>query len=113
MINLYACLCLFHNGIIFLISVAVSPEGSVLAMPIMRNSRVGDMFTLTCEALGGPDNVFIWTRVSDNNEVGNVGTVNISIDSSTEGGIYSCNVSNAAGSDSVEVTINGKLFSFL
>ena len=87
----------------------VSPEGSATAKPVTSNNQVGDVIALSCEGLGGPNNDFNWTRASDNGEVGNHSTAIISIDSSTEGGIYYCNVSNAAGSESVIVTINGKL----
>jgi len=86
---------------------AVSPEGSVMVMPITSNNQVGGNRVLTCEARGGPSNLFIWTRARDNMEFENNGTFNFSISNSFVGGLYSCNVSNAAGSESSEVVVNG------
>ncbi len=97
---IYVFLCFF----LFL----VSPAGSVLVTPFSTNSQVGGIITLSCDASGGPDNAFAWTRSRDGEVVSNQQVVNISISTFMDGGVYSCNVSNPAGFESDDSTVNGK-----
>ena len=88
----------------------VSPEGSVMAMPPTFNTQLGVVVTLTCEASGGPGNAFIWTKFLEYEVVANSSVFNISVITAFDGGVYSCNVSNAAGYEEANVTINGKSY---
>ena len=86
----------------------VSPAGSVLVIPSSTNSQVGGVITLSCGASGGPDNAFVWTRSRDGEVVSNQPVVNISISTFMDGGMYTCNVSNHAGFEMDDSSINGK-----
>ena len=79
-----------------------------MVMLLTRNTHVGELVIMTCDALGGPGNVFMWTRTLEAVVVGNSSVINITIDSAFDGGVYSCYVSNAAGYEDSSVTINGK-----
>ena len=88
----------------------VSPEGSVMVMPPTFNSQLGVVVTLTCEASGGPGNALLWTKFLEYEVVANNSVINISVTTAFDGGVYSCNVSNAAGYEEANVTINGKSY---
>ncbi len=61
----------------------------------------------TCSANGGPGNMFSWIRTFDNVTVGNTSNLTISVSGAADGGQYMCEVSNLAGKDSANVTLNG------
>ena len=64
-----------------------------------------DSVTFTCSAQGGPDNEFQWQRNGgdlENETLANLTVANIS---ASEGGSYTCVVSNAAGDDSETATL--------
>ncbi len=88
----------------------VSPEGSVTVLPKITNSFQGDIVTLTCSAMGGPRNLFLWTRLYNSFVVGNMSSLTVSVSSATDGGQYRCDVTNLAGNDSETTTLNGELF---
>ncbi len=69
---------------------------------------MGGVINLSCDASGGPDNAFVWTRSRDEEVVSNQSVVNISISNSMDGGMYLCNVSNRAGFEMDDSTINGE-----
>ena len=61
--------------------------------------------TFTCSAQGGPGNEFQWQRNGgdlENETLANLTVANIS---ASEGGSYTCVVSNAAGDDSATATL--------
>ena len=70
----------------------------------------GDNVTLTCLSLGGPDNMIQWLKdgmvygglTSDTDD--NLSLTDISV--AGDGGVYTCVVSNAAGSDMASVSLN-------
>ncbi len=68
----------------------------------------GDNMTLTCNSQGGPGNTFLWTRSSDNTFVANTEILTISF-IAANGGVYRCEVTNAAGIDSSTANFNGEL----
>ena len=65
----------------------------------------GDNVTLTCSARGGPDNVFQWQKNGADLPGENRTTVQLTDIDATDGGEYTCVVSNAAGSDSINTTV--------
>ena len=78
---------------------AVSPEGAITISPSNTTVSTGDNSTLTCSALGGPNNMFAWLHEGmEINETTTTLTITgITVD---EGGDYMCIVTNAAGSGS-------------
>lgn len=90
-------------------SLAVSPEGSVRVVidPSEAVYDKGDNVLLTCSALGGPSNTFEWqlnylTLIGETESVLN----RSDITATEDGGVYSCVVSNDAGSDMDTATVN-------
>ena len=59
--------------------------------------------TLSCTAMGGPDNSFHWEM--NGTIIGNDSAVNLVAIDASQGGDYTCIVSNAAGSDSASTTL--------
>lgn len=58
---------------------------------------------LFCTAMGGPDNSFHWEM--NGTTIGNDSVVNLVAIDASQGGDYTCIVSNAAGSDSASTTL--------
>ena len=65
--------------------------------------------TFMCMALGGPENMFSWTKVRDNAVVVNESELMLVDIMASDGGVYQCSVENQAGSENAIVTLNGKL----
>ena len=65
----------------------------------------GDNVTLTCSARGGPDNMFQWQKNGADLPGENQTTLQLTDIDATDGGEYTCVVSNAAGNDSTNVTL--------
>jgi hypothetical protein len=59
--------------------------------------------TFICDALGGPNNTFQWQM--DGNIIGNDSMLEVMDIDASSGGLYTCTVSNAAGSDSASTTL--------
>ena len=66
---------------------------------------VGDNVTLTCSARGGPDNMFQWQKNGADLPGENQTTLQLTDIDATDGGEYTCVVSNAAGTDSINTTL--------
>ncbi len=77
-------------------------------MPNTTNSIQGGLQTFTCSAMGGPGNMFSWTRLYDNAFVGNMSDLTVNVSGAIDGGQYRCEVSNMAGNDSQVAILNGK-----
>ena len=60
--------------------------------------------TLNCMASGGPNNTFMWFL--DGESILNK-TANILVLSEVDGGEYTCQVSNAAGSENASIILTG------
>ena len=56
-----------------------------------------------CDALGGPNNTFQWEV--NGNVIGNDRILEVMDINASSGGVYTCIVSNAAGSDSASTTL--------
>lgn len=89
--------------------LVVSPFGSAEIVPAGVNSSVGSIARLVCSGMGGPNNTFSWERKPEGEEIATRAVLNVSIINATDGGEYSCTVSNAAGSDNTSIIINGTL----
>ena len=59
--------------------------------------------TFICTAFGGPDNFFLWRM--NGNIIGNDSVLEVMDIDASSGGVYTCTVSNAAGSDSASTTL--------
>ena len=70
----------------------------------------GDNVTLTCSARGGPDNMFQWQRNGTDLPGEDQTTLQLTDIDATDGGVYTCVVSNAAGNSSMSATINIRLY---
>ena len=96
----------------FLLSVLSSP---VVSPGNSVNTSLMDMdgsIALSCEAMGGPNNTFMWVRQDLGMEsvvVGNASLLMIGSVTALEGGEYICMVNNSAGTGTDTVTINGIL----
>ncbi|XP_064385915.1 uncharacterized protein LOC135334596 isoform X5 [Halichondria panicea] len=60
---------------------------------------------LTCSARGGPNNVYQWLRNGMNTTVGSQPTLSLSLVDASDGGEYTCVVSNAAGISNASLTL--------
>ena len=88
----------------YFLSLAVSPGQTVSISPRNATVSTGDNVTLTCSALGGPNNTFAWEHeaIAINVTTASLTIYNISV---SEGGDYRCTVSNPAGSGSAIATV--------
>ena len=99
------------NSLNLLFLFAVSPEESVLLDPINPTRNFQDMHSFTCQAQGGPDNMFEWTFNGSALANANItstsmqSTLTISNISASDGGEYTCTVSNLAGNASNSSTL--------
>ncbi len=76
--------------------IAVSPSSIAI-----RNYNV----TFTCDAQGGPGNMFQWQRNGANLDEKTQSTLQLNSVDASDGGEYTCVVSNAAGNDSAVLTL--------
>ena len=61
--------------------------------------------------MGGPGNIFTWTRLSDEQEVSDEQTLQIFVIDAFDGSRYECLVENEAGNETATVVLNGKTVS--
>ena len=87
------------------VHVAVSPEGSVAVSPGMVIADVGGTVTFTCSAQGGPNNTYQWQNDGEDLMNESDATLIVSDITATNGGNYTCVVSNAAGNDSATAVL--------
>ncbi len=80
----------------------------MVVIPETANSFQGEVQTFNCSAMGGPGNMFSWTRLYDNTIVGNTSNLTVNVSGATDGGQYRCEVSNQAGNESQVTILNGK-----
>ena len=58
-------------------------------------------------ALGGPGNMFSWTKVRDDRNITNDSELMLVDIMASDGGVYQCTVENLAGSENDTITLNG------
>ena len=83
----------------------MSPEGSVAISPEMVIADVGGTVTFNCSAQGGPDNTYQWQNDGEDLMNETDATLIVSNITATNGGSYTCVVSNAAGNDSATAVL--------
>ncbi len=101
-------------------SLTVSPLGSVELTPSLSLLEQGDELVLTCQAMGGPDNMIVFfldgapftaeddsVFSQDGFNSTRVVTIN-SVDAAVHKGQYSCEVTNKAGIDFANATVISK-----
>ena len=66
----------------------------------------GEQLVLNCQSDGGPQLEYAW--VFEGNEIANTPTLTIDNVNASNGGDYTCNVTNDAGYDSDTITVYGK-----
>ena len=62
---------------------------------------------LTCTGLGGPRNIYSWVQLSSSLQLSSEVSLNVSVSSGRDGGVYRCSVSNDAGNDTADAIIKG------
>ena len=115
---LYSCIYMYclqtvviPNSLNLPFLFAVSPEESVLLDPIDPTRNFQDVHNFTCQAQGGPDNMFEWTFNGSTLTNANItstsmqSTLTINGISASNGGEYTCTVSNLAGNASNSSTL--------
>ncbi|XP_065904155.1 cell adhesion molecule DSCAML1-like isoform X2 [Dysidea avara] len=94
------------NGVVAISHTAVltvSPRGSVFISPSNILTTVNSTVEITCTAQGGPNNLFEWRRQGV--VISNDSVLSIPMVTGSDGGVYQCIVSNAAGSDTATTTV--------
>lgn len=87
----------------------VSPLGGVSSSPFVHNSRVNQSVQFLCTSRGGPDNNFTWMHLLDNSVVGDSALLIVTVEGAYTGGRYQCHVTNRAGNDTFQATLNGTI----
>ena len=86
----------------------MSPDGGVFIAPFGDiSTSFGSPVTLNCTAEGGPNNTFQWTLQGQ--VVSDVSQLQFPSITGSDGGLYTCTVTNAAGSGSATTTITGNI----
>ena len=86
--------------------VSVSPEGSVAVEAVNMTVLFdpNEEATLNCKASGGPNNTFLWFFDGEAIEGATTDVLNLN---QVEGGYYTCQVSNVAGSENAKIVLTG------
>ena len=77
----------------------------------MRRYPYGSGIELTCTSEGGPQLDYSW--IFSNSEIETDAVLNIPVAAVSDGGDYTCNVTNDAGSDSNTTTVYSELIKLL
>ena len=70
----------------------------------------GEQLQLSCSSEGGPELEYIWSFSGGMIDNANTSIITIANLTTSNGGDYTCNVSNDAGFDSGTVTVYSKFF---
>ena len=85
----------------------VSPQGSVKISPINITTTFNLTVNITCSGEGGPNNVFEWSK-QGTGVISNNSVLEFQMITGTDGAVYECTVSNAAGNETRNVTVTSK-----
>jgi netrin-G3 ligand len=78
--------------------LTVSPLGTVNVSPAALVANESDVVNLSCAAEGGPNNTLMW--LFDGTPINSSAFLTVTVSTAVDGGVYSCQVSNDAGSGS-------------
>ena len=86
----------------------VSPADSVMVdhPTVLTNFNLTE--SITCSAQGGPNNMFEWSKQGV--IVSNSDVLELTMITGSDGGLYVCNVTNDAGSDTANTSVIGMYF---
>ena len=70
----------------------------------------GEQLELNCSSEGGPELEYTWTFSGGEIDIANTSMLTIANLATSNGGDYTCSVSNDAGSDSDTITVYSKFF---
>ena len=84
----------------------MSPGGLIVAADPPGVLSLGNNVTFTCTAQGGPNNMFQWQKDGQELFGESQSTLTLTTVNATDGGLYTCAVTNAAGNDSSDITLN-------
>ena len=70
----------------------------------------GDQLELNCSSEGGPELEYTWLYLGSIIDNANTSILTIANLTTSNGGEYTCNITNGAGSDSGTVTVYGEFF---
>ena len=85
----------------------MSPQDSVEISPVNITTTVNSIENIYCSAGGGPNNMFEWSK-QGTGVVSNNAVLEFPMITGTDGAVYECTVSNAAGNEAKNVTLTGK-----
>ena len=71
----------------------------------------GEQLQLNCSSEGGPELNYSW--LFEGNTIANTSILDIDVVNATNGGDYTCNVTNAAGANSNNVTVYSKFVVYI
>ena len=94
-----------HSVVSPLETVGIIPSGDIL-------TNFGSTETLICITLAGPDNMYEWIK-QGTGVVSTDSTLTLSMITGSDGSLYTCSVTNAAGSDVATALLIGMLLRIL
>ena len=71
-------------------------------------ANFSSIVNITCSAQGGPNNMFEWSKQGV--IVSNSDVLELTMITGSDGGLYVCNVTNDAGSDTANTSVIGMYF---
>ena len=88
-------------------TVGIFPSGDIL-------TNFGSTEILFCITLAGPNNMYEWTKQGTGGVISTNNIITLSMITGSDGGLYTCNVTNAAGSDvAIALLIGTYYFNFV
>ena len=101
--------CVFEHLLTSSCITLVSPQGSIFIIsPGNVLTSFNSTVSLTCTALGGPNNMFEWSRLGV--IVSNSDVLELTMITGSDGGVYQCAVTNDAGSGTANTSVIGMYF---
>ena len=91
----------------------MSPGDTVTVSPNPALVNQTDNVTFTCGSLGGPGNTFEWSFNGQILSGATDSSLTISNGTASDGGNYTCEVANSAGSGSDAATLTGECMYFI
>ena len=87
-------------------NILVSPQGSVEISPINIATIFNSTVTISCFAKGGPNNMFQWSK-QETGVISSNSVLEFQMIIGSDGAVYECTVSNAAGNETRNVALTG------